>query len=63
LDRINVPRLNEELAKSVGAKKCFLPISRDLSPFLGGFICTFSLLISLSIILQTSKFWNQFTIF
>ena len=29
---------------------------------LGGFIFTFSLLISLSIILQTSKFMNQFTI-
>ena len=28
----------------------------------GGFICTFSLLISLSITLQTSKFRNQFTI-
>ena len=29
---------------------------------LGGFICTFSLLISLSITLRTSKFRNQFTI-
>ena len=28
----------------------------------GGFICTFSLLIYLSITLQTSKFKNQFTI-
>ena len=28
---------------------------------LGGFICTFSLLISLSITLRTSKFRNQFT--
>ena len=29
---------------------------------LGGFICTFSFLISLSLTLQTSKFRNQFTI-
>ena len=29
---------------------------------MGGFICTFSLLVSLSITLQTSKFRNQFTI-
>ena len=29
---------------------------------MGGFICTFSLLISLSIILRSSKFRNQFTI-
>ena len=29
---------------------------------LGGFICTFSLLNSLSITLRTSKFRNQFTI-
>ena len=28
----------------------------------GGFICTFSLLISLSITLRTSKFRNEFTI-
>jgi hypothetical protein len=31
-------------------------------PMMGGFICTFSLLISLSITLRTSKFRNQFTI-
>ena len=29
---------------------------------MGGFICTFSLSISLSITLQTSKFRNQYTI-
>ena len=39
-----------------------LQISYSLVPKKGGFICTFSLLISLSITLRTSKFRNQFTI-
>ena len=38
-------------------KLIFLPAAAR-----GGFICTFSLLISLSITLRTSKFMNQFTI-
>ena len=44
--------------------KCFLKSHINLHRFSiwGGFICTFSLLISLSITLQTSKFRNQFTI-
>ena len=37
-------------------------IAEHVSWSMGGFICTFSLLISLSITLRTSKFRNQFTI-
>ena len=44
-----------------GSKTCKGPGSPELWT-MGGFICTFSLLISLSITLRTSKFRNQFTI-